>query len=88
MNLIRWAPGSIASLMPVPREIGDASLVVDPRVDPDALEVFGRAQISQFGAGQDDEGGAPLPMHYATDRAAGACQAEPRAILSSGRALT
>jgi hypothetical protein len=78
MNLIRRALGSIASLLPVPRDVDDAAPVVDPRVDPDALEVFGREQISQFGVGQGHAGAAPLPTHYATDRAADAHEAERR----------
>jgi hypothetical protein len=78
MNLIRRALGSIASLLPVPRDVDDAPPVVDPRVDPDALDVYGRAQISQFGVGQGHAGGAPLPTHYATDRAADAREAERR----------
>jgi hypothetical protein len=78
MKLIRWALGSITSLLPVPRDIDDAPPMVDPRVNPDALEAFGRAEISQFGVGQDHEGGAPLPTRYAMDRAADAREAQRR----------
>lgn len=70
----------LGSLLPVPREIDDAPLVVDPRVDPAALETYGRAQISQFGVGQGHEGAAPLPTHYATDIAADAREAERRRV--------
>ncbi|HEY8631706.1 MAG TPA: hypothetical protein VIL50_01040 [Candidatus Limnocylindrales bacterium] len=78
MNLIRWALGSIASLLPMPRDLDDAPPVFDPRVDPDALETFGRAELSQFGVGQGHAGAAPLPTRYATDRAADAREAERR----------
>ena len=73
---IRW----VASLLPVPRSLDDTPPSADPRVDPDALDTFGRAQIAQFGVGQGHEGAAPLPTRYATDAAAEAREAERRRI--------
>jgi hypothetical protein len=80
MNVIVRLLERIAALLPVPRDMSDEPLVVDPRVDPAALETYGRAQISQFGIGQGHEGAAPLPTRYATDVAADAREAERRRV--------
>lgn len=76
MRVLRW----IGSRVPVPRAISDEPPVVDPRVDPEALETYGRAQIGQFGVGQSHSGAAPLPTQYATDLAAEAREDERRRV--------
>jgi hypothetical protein len=70
MASIRQAIERLLSVVPVPRSIDNTPGPVDPRVDPDALEAFGRAEIS--GQGQPSLGGKPIIRRYSTERAADA----------------
>lgn len=70
MSSIRQALERLLSMIPVPRSIDDTPGPVDPRVDPDALEAFGRAEIG--GQGQPSFGGKPIIRRYSTERAADA----------------
>ena len=70
MTSIRQALERLLSMIPVPRSIDDTPGPVDPRVDPEALEAFGRAEIS--GQGQPSLGGKPIIRRYSTERAADA----------------
>jgi hypothetical protein len=70
MNALRRALDSLLSLIPVPRAIDDTPGPVDPRVDPDALEAFGRAEI--IGTGQPTSSGQPYVRRFSTERAADA----------------
>jgi hypothetical protein len=67
---LRQALEQLLSMIPVPRAIEDRPGPVDPRVDPEALEAFGRAEIS--GQGQPSFGGKPIIRRYSTERAADA----------------
>jgi hypothetical protein len=79
MNPIRRLFDAVVGLLPVPRAMDDTPPMVDPRVDPAALETFGEEQLAQFGPGQGHgPGGAPLPSRYATDAARDAREAERR----------
>jgi len=70
MIAIRRAFERLLSLIPVPRSVDDTPGVVDPRVDPDALEAFGRAEIT--GTGQPSFGGKPIIRRFSTERASDA----------------
>jgi hypothetical protein len=68
--MIRRALERLLSLVPVPRAIDDTPGPVDPRVDPEALEAFGRSEIG--GQAQPSFGGKPIIRRYSTERAADA----------------
>jgi hypothetical protein len=70
MMMIRRLLERLLALVPVPRSIDDTPGPVDPRVDPAALEAFGRAEIT--GQGQPSFGGKPIIRRYGTERAADA----------------
>jgi hypothetical protein len=70
MSALRQLLDSLMSLIPVPRSIDDTPGPVDPRVDPDALEAFGRAEI--IGTGQPTDAGHPIVRRFSTERAADA----------------
>jgi hypothetical protein len=74
MNLITRLVDRLTSLLPLPRSMDDHAPVVDPRVDPEALEAYGREELNQFGIGQDHQAAAPLPQHYTLERAADAAK--------------
>jgi hypothetical protein len=70
MTAIRRVFEWLLSMVPVPRSVDDRPGPVDPRVDPDALEAFGRAEIT--GQGQSSFGGKPIIRRFSTERAADA----------------
>jgi hypothetical protein len=78
MGTIRRLLERLLSLVPVPRSIDDTPGPVDPRVDPDALEAFGRAEIT--GQGQPSFGGKPIIRRFGTERAADARAARDRTL--------
>jgi hypothetical protein len=70
MTAVRRVLERLLSMVPVPRSVDDSPGPVDPRVDPDALEAFGRSEIT--GQGQPSFGGKPMIRRFSTERAADA----------------
>lgn len=78
MTRLRTFLARLLALVPVPRTIDDTPGPVDPRVDPDALEAFGRGEIT--GLGQPSYGGKPVIRRFSTERAADARDAASRRL--------
>jgi hypothetical protein len=76
LRTLRTVLERIFGLVPVPRAIDDTPGPVDPRVDPAALEEFGRSEIDS--RGQPSFGGKPVIRRYSTERAADAREAAAR----------
>jgi hypothetical protein len=79
MNPLRRLVDALASLLPMPESLDDRPPAADVRLDPDALDAYGRAQLAQFGPGQSHGNAAPAPTHYATDTARALRDASDRA---------
>jgi len=66
MRLLRSLMGAIANRLPDPDHPDGGRIPVDPRIDPDTLERFGRDELADFGMarsrvglGQVTGGGGP-----------------------------
>jgi hypothetical protein len=78
--MLRRIRSWLVSLVPVSREIADGPPVVDPRLDPDALDTFGHEQIAQFGVGRSHAASAPLLTPFGTDVAAAVREAQSERV--------
>lgn len=57
MRLLRSLMGAIANRLPDPDHPDGGRIPVDPRIDPDTLERFGRDELADFGMARSRVGG-------------------------------